>query len=170
MSDIIDRIDELVDDQLANYDSRSGYDHNINQDKCGHCGGDWHGLAITQKIMAMRVTRSYNEDYGYAADDSPIICPGSDFIGPLSKRAETAPWISELIDATNEYVAEVAGFLGIPAMVWPMGETASTSATVSFTPPLPGALWVLPDFTYDDGGSGYQPIGYITGDIREAQQ
>ena len=56
--DIIDRIDALVDEQLANYENRSGYDHDVNQEQCGHCWRDWHGLAAGQ-------------------------CPGSMFIGPL---------------------------------------------------------------------------------------
>ena len=56
--DIIDRIDALVDEQLANYENRSGYDHDVNQVQCGHCWRDWHGLAAGQ-------------------------CPGSMFIGLL---------------------------------------------------------------------------------------
>ncbi|WP_032402469.1 hypothetical protein [Rhodococcoides fascians] len=56
--DIIDQIDALVDEQLANYDNRSGYDHDVNQERCGHCCRDWHGLAAEN-------------------------CPGSAFIGPL---------------------------------------------------------------------------------------
>lgn len=37
-----DEIDELVDAQLRQ--ERSGYDHNINQDRCPKCRGPWHGL------------------------------------------------------------------------------------------------------------------------------
>lgn len=37
-----DEIDHLVDAQLRQ--ERSGYDHNINQDQCPHCRGEWHGL------------------------------------------------------------------------------------------------------------------------------
>jgi len=40
-----DLIDELVDHSLATpYHRRSGYDNDINQDRCGHCLGYWHGL------------------------------------------------------------------------------------------------------------------------------
>ncbi|NKR30669.1 hypothetical protein GS538_11870 [Rhodococcus hoagii] len=96
--DIIDDIDALVDEQMAGYRDRSGYDHNVNQDRCWHCGEDWHGLAITARMEEMRRRyryrgmfafgeRDYAEsaldpDYRYADDDSEVLCPGSDFIGP----------------------------------------------------------------------------------------
>jgi hypothetical protein len=37
----VDAIDQLVNGQLEQ--ESSGYDHNINQDRCALCGGDWHG-------------------------------------------------------------------------------------------------------------------------------
>lgn len=37
-----DAVDDLVDRQLQQ--TRSGYDNNINQDKCELCGSLWHGL------------------------------------------------------------------------------------------------------------------------------
>jgi len=43
---VIDAIGELVDEQLSGYSQRSGYDHNVNQDKCAVCGREWHGLAL----------------------------------------------------------------------------------------------------------------------------
>ena len=81
MSDIIDRIGELVDQQLEQ--ERSGYDHNVNQVKCWHCGRDWHGLPITERIAEMYARRTYDEAYSLAGDDSPVLCAGSDFIGPM---------------------------------------------------------------------------------------
>lgn len=42
---VIDRIDELVNEQLAGYESRSGYDYNVGVATCERCGDDWHGLA-----------------------------------------------------------------------------------------------------------------------------
>ncbi|SHU54488.1 hypothetical protein [Mycobacteroides abscessus] len=81
MSDIIDAIDALVDEQLEQ--ERSGYDHNINQVNCPHCGRDWHGLPITQAIERMRALGQYDEKYDATQDDSPILCPGSEFIGPI---------------------------------------------------------------------------------------
>ncbi|MDO3068476.1 hypothetical protein P5W11_09655 [Mycobacteroides abscessus subsp. bolletii] len=44
--DVIDAIGQLVDEQLSGYSQRSGYDYNVNQDKCAVCGREWHGLAL----------------------------------------------------------------------------------------------------------------------------
>lgn len=79
MSDIIDEIDALVDWQLEQ--ESSGYDHNINQEKC-RCGRDWHGLPITQRIDRMRALHQFDTEYVYAEDDSTIMCVGSDTPGP----------------------------------------------------------------------------------------
>ena len=35
--DIVDRIDESVDEQLAGYHERSGYDYNVGEQACPHC-------------------------------------------------------------------------------------------------------------------------------------
>ncbi|MFC8182424.1 hypothetical protein ACFULT_26430 [Rhodococcus sp. NPDC057297] len=79
--DIIDRIDALVDEQLANYDNRSGYDHNINQDRC-RCGRDWHGLPITKHIDRMRALGRFDSQYSYDTDESTVMCVGSNTPGP----------------------------------------------------------------------------------------
>lgn len=82
MSDIIDAIDALVDEQLEQ--ERSGYDHNINQAQCPHCGREWHGLPITRDIERMRATGRYDENYEAAQDNSSVLCHGSEFIGPIT--------------------------------------------------------------------------------------
>lgn len=41
---VLDAIDALVDEQLAQ--ERSGYDHNVGQQRCPLCGGDWHGDVV----------------------------------------------------------------------------------------------------------------------------
>lgn len=74
MSDIVDRIDELVDDQLQQ--EASGWDHNINQDKCWHCGRAWHGLPVTKRIADMYARRTFDPSYSLAEDDSPVLCQG----------------------------------------------------------------------------------------------
>lgn len=77
-------------------------------DRCPHCGREFHGLAITERLEAMRKAHlrrlqveqiermlgvagvgethyaesEMDPDYRYADDDSPVICPGSRFIGP----------------------------------------------------------------------------------------
>ncbi|MEA1798532.1 hypothetical protein [Rhodococcus qingshengii] len=88
MTDIIDEIDALVDDQLSSYQNRSGYDYNVNQDRCHHCEREWHGLKITARIESMAAHVSYDEDYRYADDDSEVLCPGSSFIGPWATKLQ----------------------------------------------------------------------------------
>lgn len=124
MSDIADRIGELVDQQLQQ--ESSGYDHNINQDKCWHCGRDWHGLPITRRIAQMYARRTYDETYSSANDDSPVVCPGSDFIGPIP--APHAPHIEAitigLADRAIQYASEaIANIIGLPVIVTPPEET-----------------------------------------------
>ncbi|MCV7208381.1 hypothetical protein [Mycolicibacterium canariasense] len=75
--DIVDEIDALVDEQLARYDQRSGYDHNVNQDRCPNCGRHWHGLPLTAVVAFMYATGRYFPEYSAADDHSPIVCPGS---------------------------------------------------------------------------------------------
>lgn len=81
--DIIDEIDELVDDQMSNYDNRTGWDHNINQNTCPNCNEPWHGLAITTLMKEMRAIPSYTQreqalaEYNYIKDTSDVVCPGS---------------------------------------------------------------------------------------------
>lgn len=88
MTDIIDEIDALVDEQLSGYSERSGYDYNVNQDRCGHCHREWHGLKITERIESMAAQVTYDEDYRYADDDSEVLCPGSSFIGPWATKSQ----------------------------------------------------------------------------------
>ncbi|QRY51801.1 hypothetical protein [Mycolicibacterium septicum] len=92
MTDIIDRIDSLVDEQLQQ--EASGYDHNINQDKCPHCSLDWHGLPITAKIAEMKILGEFDPEYEH--QDSPVICLGSDFIGPM-RGFSTKPIIESVM-------------------------------------------------------------------------
>lgn len=101
MSDIIGRIDELVDDQLQQ--ERSGYDHNLNQEKCWHCGRDWHGLPITERIAEMYARRTYDEAYSLADDDSLVLCAGSDFIGPMPQSSTSGLWA----DGVGPYINAV---------------------------------------------------------------
>lgn len=92
MSDIIDAIDALVDEQLA---AGPRDDYNANRyDKCPHCGRQWHGLAITERIADMYTIGVYDETYSAATDTSRVLCRGSDFIGPMpdERRYETAVW------------------------------------------------------------------------------
>lgn len=95
--DIVDRIDELVDEQLANYDRRTGYDYSVGQDRCAHCGDEWHGLPITETVRSMRSRYGYDprvpvelDSYRADGDESAVWCPGSTFVGPWANPAQLA--------------------------------------------------------------------------------
>ncbi|WP_182359537.1 hypothetical protein [Tomitella gaofuii] len=75
-----EEIDALVDAQLAQ--EPSGYDHNLGQPECPHCGDDFHGLAVTERMRQMRSFGEVDPGYRYDEDTSPVVCPGSLFIGP----------------------------------------------------------------------------------------
>lgn len=107
--DIVDEIDALIDDQLAAGENGMARRAAAASDRrCPHCNRDWHGLAITARMEEMR--REYElrtqrrlfaaymagevgeadyaesailDDYRYADDTSDILCPGSEFIGPM---------------------------------------------------------------------------------------
>jgi hypothetical protein len=115
--DICDQIDELVNDQLANYPQRSGYDFPVNQEKCGHCGRAWHGLKITQLMEMMRQSGRYDESYRYDTDDSSVICPGSEFIGPIPNPYND--WIQISEQYVNAMMAAGFGIVATLANVFP---------------------------------------------------
>ncbi|MGM5068421.1 hypothetical protein EU244_026530 [Rhodococcus qingshengii] len=80
---LLDRIDELVDEQLDGGEPETGYDFDDPDfPGCSHCNRDWHGLAITERIERMRLYGTFDVNYKFAEDDSPVLCPGSGFIGP----------------------------------------------------------------------------------------
>lgn len=96
--DFLDHLDDFLDETDEPEPAVS--------ERCPHCHRDWHGLAITERMEQMR--REYGRmasererqggeieyaesailgDYRYAADDSPVICPGATFIGPRPPTA-----------------------------------------------------------------------------------
>jgi hypothetical protein len=102
-SRVLDAIDELVDTELEY--TPSGWDYSINQPKCPHCHGDAHTLPITQRMQEIRSLWQdaipYGDEtgpqvtadavaeldaYRYNEDDSPIVCPGAEFVGPPKPR------------------------------------------------------------------------------------
>lgn len=95
--DIVDEIDALVNDQLAQGPID---DYSINRyDKCPHCGRDWHGMKITARIEEMRRAGKYDETYSYTDDTTEVMCEGSDFIGPIRHPAGTLTWaLAGLVD------------------------------------------------------------------------
>lgn len=102
MSDILDDIDALIDEQLDAGEAGAQRRAAEAERRCPHCYRAWHGLAITQRLERMRLeyqnrvheARMRGEEpeyaesaildgYRYAEDYSRVICPGSDFIGPM---------------------------------------------------------------------------------------
>lgn len=102
-SRVLDAIDELVDSELEH--TPSGWDYPVNQPTCPHCRGDAHTLPIKERMREIRAlwqdTITFDERdaakispraaaeleaYRYNEDDSPIVCPGTEFIGPLKPR------------------------------------------------------------------------------------
>lgn len=79
---LLDDIDRLVDEQLAGgpVDDYGVDRHRLD---CPHCHRGWHGIAITERVEQMRWLGRFDDDYRVADDDSPVLCPGSDFIGPV---------------------------------------------------------------------------------------
>lgn len=109
---IIDTIDTLVDDQLA---EGPHDDYNVNRyDKCGHCGRDWHGLRITTRIEHMRIRGVYDENYRTDTDTSPVLCEGSAFIGPQSLPDRIAPPIGLNPWQRAEYLRWLAAYNQTP--------------------------------------------------------
>lgn len=106
---LLGRIDALVDEQLDGGEPETGFDFDDPDfPDCPHCNRDWHGLAITERIERMRLYGVFDVKYKYAEDDSPVLCPGSGFIGPwatpnqlktirtyryLGVTPTTPPWI-----------------------------------------------------------------------------
>ncbi|AVI03702.1 hypothetical protein SEA_CONFIDENCE_72 [Gordonia phage Confidence] len=123
MTDIVDEIDALIEGQLDAGEPIGGYDYDDPDfPKCGHCGRDWHGLAITERIEEMRWRGELDDDYRYSEDDSRVICPGSEFIGPLLAAPvehETSPWTlpEDPIDAATWLTA-------VPSWTVAVGEPA----------------------------------------------
>lgn len=88
---VIDDIDALVDEQMAGGEPLGGYDYNDpDYPKCPHCHRDWHGLAITERIEQMAARYTMDAHYRHAEDDSPVLCPGSEFIGPVASPSQLA--------------------------------------------------------------------------------
>jgi hypothetical protein len=98
--DIVDAIDE----QLAQGEPETGYDFDDPTfPECPHswCDREWHGLAITQNIEQMRWSGSYDEDYRYSEDDTPVICPGSSFDGEFTPPVPESPSAPEYAATPN---------------------------------------------------------------------
>ena len=108
-NDIIDDIDALIDEQLTAGETGQERRAATADHPCWHCGRAWHGLAITTRLEEMRreyqrraseayergeepeyATSAILDGYRYDQDDSYILCPGSEFIGPMPATMDLA--------------------------------------------------------------------------------
>ncbi|AVP42299.1 hypothetical protein SEA_FENRY_73 [Gordonia phage Fenry] len=144
--DIVDDIDALIDEQLAAGEPIGGYDYNDpDYPKCWHCGRDWHGLAITERMNEMRWRGELDPDYRYADDTSRVVCPGSKFIGPLPEDQATATvcqctWC-RLRRHRQQLVADLTRDIG----AWPsMRDPLDPSPWLGTNPSVPGIIWREP--------------------------
>lgn len=81
-----DDVADLIDAQLSAGEPERDYTDLASghaQPRCPHCDRHWHGLALTQRIVEMYEYGIYDEAYSCALDDTPVLCPGSTFIGPV---------------------------------------------------------------------------------------
>lgn len=158
---LLDTIDRLVDESLA---TGPVDDYNTNRyDKCWHCDRDWHGIPITERIEQMRWSGRFDETYRVAEDDSPVLCPGSDFIGPVPSRTRPpANWSSsvgsfhvEVRPVTDlpprRYLNFGVMFDGYPAWIRRLGSQLLASSFAD-----------LPDDPFDT--SGWLNVGHTSAD------
>lgn len=84
---VLDEIDALVDESMAGGEPHTGYDYgDPTYPSCPHCDRAWHGLPVTEKIAEMYDWTGWDDDYVLTEDDSQVLCPGSEFIGPARPR------------------------------------------------------------------------------------
>lgn len=100
---VLDEIDSLVDWQLSGGDQSDSFHGAEYRDNhpCPWCGEGFHFLPITVRMQEMRAG-SYARDefnqgivdpeYDYRTDVSGVVCPGSEFHGPIH---ETRTWDKE---------------------------------------------------------------------------
>lgn len=91
MSDIIDTIDALISEQLAEGETPC----ETELPTCPHCDRDWHGFPLTERVASMYCYGLFDEDYRVAEDGSTVLCPGSDVHGPARPAASRQVYLSD---------------------------------------------------------------------------
>ncbi|WP_067574104.1 hypothetical protein [Nocardia acidivorans] len=87
---LLDEIDLLVEESMRDGEPRTGYDYDDpTYPDCPnpYCRESWHGLAITVRMVEMRDYGTLDPEYDYRADDSGVMCPGSDHDGEWPEPA-----------------------------------------------------------------------------------
>lgn len=150
VSRLCDTIDELVDEQLADGEPLNGFDFgDPDYPRCPHCGRHWHGLPITARIAFMYRMRRYDPEYTHAEDNSPILCDGSNFIGPIRPAPDVRdPVINIRIEPYFEFIV---GFGGVARVFQQLQQQFGqlTYSGIGFLGIRPGAPW-FQYLTYDE--------------------
>ncbi|WP_405138492.1 hypothetical protein [Nocardia sp. NBC_01388] len=84
---IVNQIDQLVSEQLADGEPHTGYDYgDPDFPRCPHpwCDEEWHGLPITTRMAEMRWRGEVDPGYRYPDDTSAVLCPGSEDAGDFT--------------------------------------------------------------------------------------
>lgn len=78
-------IDELVDDRIAcgAWTALDRFSGAGEYPRCPHCNREWHGLPIINRSAKMQKRRDLVDGCGTEADDTHVLCQGSDYIGPM---------------------------------------------------------------------------------------
>lgn len=140
MTDLIDRIDALVDEQMADGEPENGFDFgDPDYPRCPHCHRQWHGLRITKRIESMRWAREFDPEYSYADDDSPVLCEGSDFIGSRRPPAQTV-WVDSV--AAVRLVSDVRGMAEVFAQAAERWRGMFQQIAEAFVPVVNVTLWM----------------------------
>lgn len=91
---VLDEIDRLVDESLARGDRSDSFhgEQYREEQPCPWCVEGYHYLPITQRMWEMRQGSYARDEFGYGImdpdyrfedDDSPVLCPGSEYHGPV---------------------------------------------------------------------------------------
>lgn len=127
---------------------------NPRADQCPHCLRPWHAGALTQRVANMLVSHSFDPDYDPEADESAVICVGSDHQGPprppvkidrgwgtwgqtlagwqpvgsLQSGYKSPQWVSSILQDTMTSISEMLSFK-VEFKLW-TGEPATPKALV----------------------------------------
>lgn len=109
MSDIVNAIDALIEEQLSQGEPERGFDAgDPGFPSCSHCDRDWHGFPLTERVAAMYRRGSFDEGYSVKGDESLVLCPGSNFIGPIKADGVTDRRTFSCLDLLSTFMQEIS--------------------------------------------------------------
>lgn len=84
----------------------------VRPDLCWHCERDRHDGPLTQYVAHMWEGHQWEDGYDPEADNTPIVCLGSDAIGPARDICSSGKWIASgdeqaaMVDQMQSAIAE----------------------------------------------------------------